>query len=215
MPRYVDLAVQKCGVEILQPEKDRCIYLGRDAYVCLCAFEPQLQAAMDSQHDLSLILDEKKDIRATVGTFNSKPYLNIRVWWNDHPTKQGVSLNNDEWADLASQLETREEMRMGAQVLTELLREEVQKAVRDGCEGCKHDWPSQRDHDCLMEPGKTALVERSFDKVWEEVDYSKFIFLLAEEAHREKFVLEMPKRTLMTLCMVHKKNLKEKIVASF
>ena len=66
---------------------------------------------------MQLILDQKRDIRATVSKYNDKTYLHIRSWWKNRPTKTGVSLQIDDWNQLMLHLDPCDEMRYSEIIL--------------------------------------------------------------------------------------------------
>ena len=74
--------------------------------------------------------------------------------------------------------------------------------MTSNCDGCVHDWPSQRDHECLTEA--KAMATHALDSLLKDFNPTEFIALLAAEARKESVVLEMPHQTLkiIQLCQL-------------
>ena len=124
------------------------------------------------------------------------------MWWNDQPTKQGVTLYIPEWYHLYSFLHFDDETNLGVDIFKDLLAEAVGTFINKNCEGCQQDLPSQKDHACLMDASSTA--KGCVDDLFDSLNAFEFITRLAKDAEAKKILL---KRPFMTFCLV--KNLKE------
>ena len=100
----VVISVLGDGLELKQVEKDKRIFLSRDAWQNLSECRNQIEEALKDHEDFRWTLDDKKDIRVHVNTFNNKTYLHIRTWWNERPKKMGVALLPEDWPVLAAHL---------------------------------------------------------------------------------------------------------------
>ena len=79
--------------------------------------------------------------------------------------------------------------------------EGIREVMRANCEGCIHDWPSQRDHECLTE--SKAMATYALDNLLKDFQRAEFISLLAAEACKESVILEMPHQTLKRIRLFH------------
>ena len=86
------------------------------------------------------------------------------------------------------------EMTLGLQVMKRL----ALKKKGEGCEGCEKDWPSQRDHACLM----MAAVE---------VGAEEFILALAKEAMKKGITLERPHDTYKWIKLFHQEEIEDEV----
>ena len=85
------------------------------------------------------------------------------------------------------------------------------EGIREGmcanCEGCVHNWPLQRDHECLTEA--KAMATYALDNLLKDFPPAEFISLLATEACKESVILEMPHQTLKRIRLFHLYDMKE------
>ena len=81
------------------------------------------------------------------------------------------------------------------------------------CKGCVHDWPSQRDHECLTEAKTIATY--TLDTLLKDFNPAEFISLLADEAHKESVVMEMPHQTLKMIQLFHLDAMKEDLLEQY
>ena len=85
--------------------------------------------------------------------------------------------------------------------------------MRTICDGCVHAWPSQRDHECLIE--SKAMVTYAMDNLLKDFNPSEFISLLDAEAHKESVILEMPHQTLKRIRLFHLDAMKEELLEQY
>ena len=206
LPLTVD--IQEKGVELLQLGYDRRIFLTCDVWENLVACGRQVDEALKTKQEAQWKIDETlRDIRIHIKSFNDKLYLHIRCWWNDHPTKLGVSLLQDDWNHLKTYMTPNKEMSLGLTVMKKLLEKRFKDAKFAACDGCMNDWPSQRDHVHLMAPETTSKI--AMDNV--SVHPHDFIQALAKEACKIKFILESPHQTFKRISLFHLKEMKQDI----
>ena len=210
----IEINVLNHGVELKQVAKEREIFLSKEAWLSLSACRAQLDESLRCDKEIQCTLDEKRDIRAHTNTFKDKTYLHIRSWWNGRPTRTGVSMLLGDWDLLKLQLDPSDEMKLGLEVLRKMLTEGTREAMRDNCEGCVHDWPSQRDHECLM--NSKSMATYTLDKLLKDLSPAEFISLMAAEAYKEgEVILEMPHQTLKRILSFHLDELKKEILSHF
>ena len=106
----------------------------------------------------------------------------------------------DDWhTTLAPHLTRSAETQLGVDVMKRMMEQRWREAMRKACEGCVHGWPSQRDHECLME--RDTLAARVADNI--DVAPRDFILQLAKDACKEDIVLEMPHQTYKRILLFH------------
>ena len=152
-------------------------------------------------------------MRAHTNAWKGKWYLHIRHWEHDRPTKNGVSLHlPDEWNELQKHL-TNPELELGKKVFRNLVKENLTRLITESCDGCLHNWPSQTDHECLM--NAKIQAEIYMGKAVAEVNVLHFIASLADAACDEKLVLEKPHQTFKRAMQVHLKDIMEDVMKDF
>ena len=136
--------------------------------------------------------------KLTLNCYKQAPYCNIRVYVGDGPSKQGVTLNTTEWFSVRNRLSNPpgSELHLAEKVYKKLLTEAITKAIPERCVGCKENWPSQTDHECIV--GRGSLIHR----LGEDVSVSVFTFqhelmLLAKE---RRAMLETAPSDLFDVC---------------
>ena len=114
----------------------------------------------------------------------------------------GISILEKDWEELKSHMTTNTETSLGILVMKQMLKNRVSNAIQSQCEGYCNDWPSQRDHVCLMEPKTT--VKLAMDTVVKDFPITVFILQFAQEACKENLILETPHQTLKRLMQLHR-----------
>ena len=109
----------------------------------------------------------------------------------------GVLLLEKDWEELKSHMTENAETSLCISVMKQMLKNRLHNAIRSQCEGCCNDWPSESDHEYLMEPKTTA--ELAMDTVVKDFSVTDFILQFAQEACKEKLNLETPHQTLKRL----------------
>ena len=208
----IEINVLDASIEIKEVHKDRQITLSKEAWQSLCACKSQLDQALQEGAEIQFDLDDK--VKATTNNFNDKTYLHIRSWWNGHPTKQGISLREQDWGQLDGHLKQGDDMTLGIEVLRRMLKRKVGDYMRLECEGCVKDWPSQRDHECLMNTQQFAA--QALEKVVNNLDPTQFISAWAVEANKRKLVLDSrPMQLFKKLLVFHLEAIKKDILKSY
>ena len=91
--------------------------------------------------------------------------------------------------------------------------EGIRKAMRANCEGCAHNWPLQRDHECLTE--SKTMATYVLDSLLKDFNPAEFISLLADEARKESVILDMPHQMLKMICLFHLDAMKEETLEQY
>ena len=209
----ISVDVQTFGVDIKNPEKQKQIFLLPDAWECLAECKKQIDQALNEKNEFQWKIDTKKDIRAHTNTFKGTTYVHIRYWWKDRPTKMGVAMKKEDWEELKTQLTENDESSLGRSVMKQLVRQRVHDQMRLQCEGCTNSWPSQTDHECLMEPQTTAGI--AIDKIMLDLPVYDFILLLAQEACKQQLILEAPHQTFKRIILFHMGDIKKEILSEY
>ena len=208
----VEVNVLEAGIEIREVNKERQITLSKDAWESLCACKVQLSNALSDDVETQFDLDE--NIKAHTSKYNDNIYLHIRSWWNGFPTKTGVSLRKLDWEQLEHHLKQGPDMKLGVKVLHSLISKFVGDYMRVDCEGCLKDWPSQTDHACLMNTQQLAAA--AVEKATNNLCPAQFISALANEAYKEKIVLDSrPFQLLKKLQLFHMDDIKKEILSCY
>ena len=128
--------------------------------------------------------------KVTLGIFNDCPSCNVRLYCRNGqtPCKPGVALTSADWASVKACLSRSPEALLASDVYTALLHDVLQRGVKDTCEGCVQDHPSQRRHTCLDERRKLADGEEA------HVPYADFLETIASRARFEGVVVADPYR---------------------
>ena len=127
-------------------------------------------------------------VRVTLSHFEGGCYTNIRVYVDNKPSRQGVTLNNSNWASVQTALGFNAEAKLGRRVFTTMLTGMLRDALVSSCEGCAKGWSSQKDHQCVMEPDIADRLLREL----RPVDECSFTVELAQAAQKRSMVLERP-----------------------
>ena len=205
--------VQTTGVLIKNDDKGKQIYLQPKAWECLMECKNQIEQALRLEKEHQWNIDAEKDIRVHTNNYQGQCYLHIRHWWKDRPTKMGVAVLKNEWKDLKSYMVNSPETTLGISVLKTLLQEKVSDIIHAACEGCDKSWPSQKDHECLQDTKMKA--ELCIDKALTELAAIDFISALAQEARKEKLILEIPHQTLKRILQFHSEGIKDAVLEQF
>ena len=209
----VTVEISNVGVEITHPAKDKQIFLAPEAWQKLVALKSQIEERFSSGKDQQWMLDEVRDIRAHVNIFKDNIYLHIRHWWQNKPTKQGVCLTQHEWSEIKSHFVQNAEVTMGITVLKKLLTKKLRAIIKENCEGCEQDYPSQTDHACLMDGENQATA--FFQDAFAQIAPTEFIATLAKEAVKEKVILEQPHCTFKHIKKGFMATIQQEILADF
>ena len=205
--------IQANGVDISDPEKKREIFLSKNAWENLVECRKQVEHALKGKYELHWKIDAEKDIRAHTGQYHDQWYVHIRYWWQDRPTKRGVAIFEGQWENFTHHMIENPEFGLGRAVLKQLIKQRLSDAIRDRCDGCFNDWPSQTDHQCLMDAKATA--ELVIKEVTYKIPVYDFILMLAQEACKSKLILETPHQTFKRLRTFHASEIHAEILATY
>ena len=216
-PSAIEVDVQDRGVEIKHVNKDKSIFLSKEAWQNLSECHLRLEKALKDNEEYMCTLDASKDLKAHTTSFNNKMYLHVRTWWNDKPTKTGVALLEEDWNLLTPYLTRNPETVLGVVVMKRMIEERLAECIRLACTGCVNNYPSQRDHACLMHPNLTADSAMKRVVVPPPKD---FILELAKEAHKQEsqdaqVILERPHQTYKKILLFHMDVIKCSVVKNY
>jgi hypothetical protein len=188
------------GVVINRYEKNQQMFVPFTCWMQLLALKDTIQEKLESKKEDKWSIGHSLYVNTSL--FNGDVYLNIRMWRNDKPTKQGVTMCIPEWNHLYSFLQFDDETNLGVDIFKAMLTEGIHTFINTNCEGCQQNWSSQKDHACLMDASSTA--KSCIDDLFDSINAFEFITRLAKDAEAKKILL---KRPFITFCLV--KNLKE------
>lgn len=131
------------------------VCVGSYEWTRLVELREEITAKVTAGTEGSWKLREKEEgppseLRATVSLFAGQAYVNIRVYWKDGPTKQGVTMALPEWLNFQTVLSHGRELKICRSTYAALLQENINSTIKKRCGGCSIDDPSQRGHDCVM-----------------------------------------------------------------
>ena len=185
------------GYVISKPEKQQQVSLNKSEWSRLSALDEEIGDFFESrgmegaQKWWSLSGPGRIETRVVLTVFNAEPFLNIRVYMDGGPTKQGVTLAASQWSLLRASLGFNTEAKAGMEVYKDMMAEMVSEMITAKCQGCELSWSSQRDHECLMDrPAKVDAILAGETRP--TIDPHQFTARLAEKARVGKWLLEQP-----------------------
>lgn len=89
----------------------------------------------------------------------------------------------------------------------------VRTRIRSTCAGCVNNWPSQKDHECLME--SSDMADHALTRILKDFKPTEFIFALAKEAMEKNVILERPHQTLKLIFFCQLEDMSKKIVSAY
>ena len=139
-------------------------------------------------------------------------YINIRVYVDNNPSKQGVTLSVSQWASVKTALgmDCGGESALGREVYMKMLREMVSSRVQDRCEGCEKGWSGQKDHACLMD---RHLLREEMARL-PPMDVPAYVVELATLARERGHVLERPLECYNLCANFLRQDLEDEVVSS-
>lgn len=192
-------------------QNNQQIYITRDSWLQLVALKDVIQKKLDSKTSERWPIGN--NIYAVTSLFNDSMFLNIRVWWNEKPTKQGVTMSIQEWRHLYNFLHFDDEAVLGISTLEDMLSEAVGKFIKKHCEGCQGNLPSQTDHACVMDASFTA--KRCIDNVFDQLNLFEFTTRLAKLGETKRIPLKRPYETFHLIRTLKENELKSSTVSKF
>lgn len=223
---YIDCHGSYCSITRKAPDGMQQIVLSRTEWLKLCTLSSKVSEYMEhNSADEESKKKKKKEeehwtltpekgaglvsgqpwkkvvTKLTLTDYKGSPYCNVRVYVNGTPSKQGVTLNVTEWFSVRNRLnnEAGSEVHLAEKVYRKLLTEAITQAIPDRCVGCKESWPSQADHECIMNRG--SLIQRLGERP-EGIGVSiyKFQLELASLAKDRHLMLETAPSDLFDIC---------------
>jgi hypothetical protein len=206
----VEVKFTDFGVQIINCTKKTDITLPIEAWESLVEQQDCVTKHMNAKKEASWPLAE--DIRISISLFNNHIYIHIRHWFKDHPTRKGLSLHESQWPGLCAHLiQGNDELRLAKKVMLNMMKTEVRKMIQKECEGCVKSYPSQTDHDCLMNPAICA--NRAIDSI--KLQPQDFILKLAQEAAKETVILEKPHDAYKKVNLFHMNTIRQSVIDEY
>ena len=122
----------------------------------------------------------------TAGSFKERRFVNIRVWSTEGPTKNGITLNSFEYTVLLPFLEESDEIGVFKLAYKQLMLDRALDLLKQNCEGCEIDAPSQLDHACITTPHSQAINALVAKNKWRLCPFD--VIVKAAEIGRERRV---------------------------
>ena len=190
-PHSVIMAVRvnitDSSVKIENVLKNTSITLDPGAWTSLAVCSEEVAKSIIARKNGNWLLHASKNIRISTSLFHNAMYIHIREWNKNMPTK-GVSFHEKDWPQLSEHFVSSDESKLAKKVMTTMMRLETKNMMKERCEGCIHEYPSQRDHDCLM--NASGLAYDVMDGI--NIKPQDFILMMAQEAVNQGLVLEKP-----------------------
>ena len=185
----VSINITDSAVKIENVLKKSSFTLGLTAWESLVDCSKEVAKSITDRKSSNWILHPAENIRISTSIFNSAIYIHIREWKKDYPTTKGVSFYEKDWPELSAYFTAdRNEIELAKKVMTTILRLETQGKMKEACDGCVNSYPSQKDHECLM--NAAGLAHLVMDKI--VIKPQDFILMMAQEAVNQGHVLENP-----------------------
>ena len=176
------------GVLINRYEKNQQIFIPRESWLQIIALKTDIEQCIESKQEKRWAIGN--NLCAFTSKYNDEFYTHIRVWWNNQPTRQGITITESEWVHFSNFLHFDSETTLGYDLLVNMLTDAINVVIKSECEGCREQYPSQQDHDCLMNSAHTA--QRCVNDVFENLCVFDFIKKLAEKGSEKKIVIKKP-----------------------
>lgn len=191
------VSLSSLGCVITKHDKQQQIGLTRPEWRALVAIAEPVSAFMAGRniqaarfwvlpHDGDR--EDRVRIRVTLNPYEGARFVDIRLYVDDKPSKQGVTLNGTNWASVQTALGTSAEAYLAKRTYAAMLKCLMKEKMATACEGCAGNWSSQRDHACMMNP---ELRTRALSEL-PPMNEQTFIVELAVAAKREGIRLERP-----------------------
>ena len=128
-------------------------------------------------------------LKATVSLYGGHAYLNIRVYYDDKATKQGITVGRMEWNAINLVLDHGPEMSLARTCYSDMFQEAVQSMKSSLCQGCVHQQTNKSLHDCMTSPKSLNAEALAANP---HVDVFDFIERAATAGARSKITLTRP-----------------------
>lgn len=184
------------------------ITLDLTAWENLVVCSEDVAKAIADKKNADWMLHLGKNIRISTSNFNKAMWIHIREWHKDSPTCKGVTFLEKDWQDLTEYFVSSDESKLAKKVMTTILRLETKAKIKENCEGCVQSYPSQKDHECLM--NAEGLAYCVMEKI--EIKPEDFILAMAQEAMKQGLVLEKPHMAFKRVKSFQMEAIKDSIV---
>ena len=187
------------GCVISKPDKQQQIALSLSEWMGLSEIHERVSSFMAGHSQDSTQFwklppsgsrDANVEVRVTLNHFEGGCYVNIRVYVDSKPSRQGVTLNNANWTSIQTALGYSAESSLGREVYSRMLRELLAARVKTKCPGCQKGTSDlqPQPHQCVTDP---SLVRRCLESL-PPVDQFDYTVELAKRAHERRHRLEQP-----------------------
>lgn len=198
---------------------DKWIRLSKSSFEKLQGLAPDIDACIKNHQENSWIINEEDNVYVSTKFFRNKMNVDIRKrlvleGGDEVPTKCGVFLDIPAWNELKQNfgkhscedaLKTTALGKMVLNVLAEYIVRLGEPFEEVTCQGCINDWPSQKDHECLMNQDFQRQKETNFQTAFEKgksmVDIYHFTLLLAQRGVTCSVEITRSPRYLLTRAM--------------
>ncbi len=205
----VEVKFTDFGVQIVNCTKKTDITIPKEAWESLVECQDTVTSHVNGRKEASWPLAE--DIRISTSLFHNHMYIHIRHWFQKHPTRKGLSLHESQWPELCTHLKDTDEMRLAKKVMLNMMKTEVRKMMKKQCEGCVKGYPSQTDHECLMNP--SACASGAIDSI--NIQPHDFILKLAQEGVKDSVILEKPHDVYKRVKSFHMNTIRQSIIDEY
>ena len=191
------------------------VMLTNAAWVKLDHLQEQIDDAVVRKREGSWTLAQfnpSTDLRCTVSQFRDVHVINIRVYHDNHPSKQGVSFGKGSLDYLRTWLSKTPETQLGRDVYRGMLLEQVRTTLRQRCAGCSLEAPGQMGHTCQGVASRDT-VRDALRNV--RLDRFHFQVALATSALERRITLESPGQTFHLCGDAYRQQLEEEVADMF
>lgn len=208
----VTVEVKSSGdILLCRYDRNQQLFFPRESWLALLALKTDIQSNIENKKEQKFPLGNSLFIATNV--YQDNVYTNLRVWWNNQPTKQGLVLNEAEWKHFFNFLKFDKEATLAQDVLENMLITDINAFIKDTCEGCTRQYASQLDHACLMDSLGTA--RRCVNDIYEKLNVYDFIRKLSEKGMETHTVIKKPYDTFKIIKAVKEDEIKLNAIAKF
>lgn len=204
----VSVNIADSYVKIENIIKKCSITLDLNSWENLVACNEEVSKFLAAKKTGNWILHVEKNIRISISSYNNALFIHIREWKKEKPTIAGVYFYEKDWKDLQEHFVSSEESKIARKVMATIMRLETKAKMPQSCPGCVESYPSQTDHDCLM--NAASLAYSVMDKI--EIKPQEFILMMAQEALKQDHLLERPYQAYKRVYYLQMNAIKDEVV---
>lgn len=194
--------------------KNQQVFLPRDSVVVLVSLQNEASKCVGSMKENKWLLGEEKNhLYLQTSMYQNEMLVHLRIWWQNQPTKQGVTMSASEWYHFLQLLVMDAEATLGLSVLQSMLSSALAVIIKSTCEGCVQNYLSQSDHPCLMDPLSTANAH--IDDQFDKLNVYQFIVKLAEKAAESNVIIKRPFDTFNILRGTKEQDIKMNALSAY